>query len=279
MRILISNDDGVFADGIRVLGNYLKKKHKVTVVAPMDEQSTMGHSLTLHKPLRIKKIEKDVYGVSGTPADSIYLGLKEVMKKNPPDVVISGINHGANLGQDVYYSGTVAAAREAAISGIPSFAVSLVVSWKKGVPSQACHFKSAAIAMDELLKDFSEVEMPRYTLMNVNVPDLPYGKIKGFQVCEQGHRIYGGKVVQRMDHRGRPYYWVGGTLKGDKVNLNSDSNATNAGYISLTPHKLNSTDHNFLKQLTRLWPEYDQLNLKQSKKKTKGRSAPGAGAR
>src|SRR4051794_12113483 len=131
MRILISNDDGIHAPGLQHLYRELKKLGKVWVVAPIDEKSTTGHSLTLHKPLRIVPVSKDFYGVSGSPADCVYLGIRQIIKAMP-DIVVSGPNRGANLGQDVYYSGTVSAAREACIMGIPSLAVSLAVDYSKG---------------------------------------------------------------------------------------------------------------------------------------------------
>ena len=244
MRILLSNDDGVHAMGLRVLYRELKKLGSVTVVAPLEEKSTTGHSLTIHKPLRLIKMEKDFYGVSGSPADCVYLGIREVLGKMP-DLVVSGINRGANLGQDVYYSGTVSAAREACILGIRSMAVSLAIDFKNAKPETALHYLSAAKMAVMLLKDIKQFEMPHHTMLNLNVPDLAIGKIKGLQVVRHGFRFYSGSILRRKDHRGKDYYWVGGSYQGFRNDKDTDCFAVDHGYASLTPIKLDSTDLSF----------------------------------
>lgn len=248
MRILVSNDDGVHAWGLQVLYKHLKKLGKVWVVAPLEEKSTTGHSLTLHKPLRVHQLENGFYGVSGSPADCVYVGIREVMK-TMPDIVISGINRGGNLGQDIYYSGTVSAAREACILGIPAVAVSCDLDYKKKKEDKEIHFDTAARALVKLLKQMPYKDIPKHTLLNVNVPDVAFSKIKGFLPSRQGFRYYSGTIVKRVDHRGKPYFWIGGQYKGYHNETGTDCHAVAGNYVSVTPVRLDCTDNVFLKQL------------------------------
>lgn len=252
MKILLSNDDGVHAPGIRILYEELKKIGTVKVVAPLEEKSTTGHSLTLHKPLRLIPMEhRDFYGVNGSPADCIYLGLKQVMK-GQPDIVVSGINRGANLGQDIYYSGTVSAAREACILGIPAYAVSLDVDFKSRKPDQQLNFKTAAKYAVKIIKEYQKHKFPKYTLLNINVPDVPLSKVKGITPARQGFRHYSGSVVKRVDHRGKDYYWVGGQYSGFEKEHDTDCAKVDAGYVAITPLKLDVTDMAFLEEMRRV---------------------------
>jgi 5'-nucleotidase len=241
MRILLSNDDGVHSSGIKAMYHELKKLGDVVVVAPLEERSTTGHSLTIHKPLRLLSMEKNFYAVTGSPADCVYLGIREVLKRMP-DLVVSGINRGANLGQDVYYSGTVSAAREATILGIPSLAVSLSIDFKKAKPEEKLHYASAAKLAVKLLKSLKGHKLPLHTLLNLNVPDLPLNRIKGVKLARQGFRFYSGSVLRRKDHRGRDYFWVGGQYKGYREDDGTDCSIVEQGFASLTPLKLDSTD-------------------------------------
>lgn len=250
LKILVSNDDGVYAWGLKVLAKELAKIAKVWVVAPLEEKSTTGHSLTIHKPLRVHKMENGFYGVSGSPADCVYMGIREVMKEMP-DLVVSGINRGANLGQDVYYSGTVSAAREACILSMPAIAVSTNVSHSKKKEDKEIHFESAAKAVVKLIKNLSIKDIPKHTLLNVNVPDIPFSKIKGYQATRQGFRFYSGTVLKRMDHRGRPYFWIGGQYKGYQNTEGTDCYAVEDNYVSVTPVRLDCTDHVFLNALAK----------------------------
>lgn len=252
MRILVSNDDGVHAEGIRALYRELRKLGEVYVVAPLEERSTTGHSLTLHKPLRMIEVEDGVYGVSGSPADCVYMGLRQVMK-GKPDLVVSGINRGANLGQDVYYSGTVSAAREGAILGIPSLAVSLVIDFEKALPESQLHYSTAAKLAVRVIRQMDRLKLPRHSLLNLNVPDLPLKKVQGITLARQGFRYYSGNILRRKDHRGRDYYWVGGRYKGFKNEDGTDCAAVERGFASLTPLKLDSTDLRFLASLEEDW--------------------------
>jgi 5'-nucleotidase len=241
MRILLSNDDGIHADGIHAMYKELKKLGEVWVVAPLQEKSTTGHSLTIHKPLRLIHIKPNFYGVSGSPADCVALGIQEVIGKKP-DLVVSGINRGANLGQDVYYSGTVSAAREACMLGIPSLAVSLAVNFKKAHLESDFNYPTAAKTAVQVLKTLGDFKLPRFTMLNLNVPDVSLKKIKGVRIAPQGFRFYSGTVLRRKDHRGKDYYWVGGSYQGFLQEGETDCHAVDTGFASLTPLKLDLTD-------------------------------------
>jgi len=250
MRILISNDDGVYAPGLQSLRKELSRDHEVWVVAPLDEKSTSGHSLTLHTPLRMIEVEKKVFGVSGSPADSVLMAFSEVLTRKP-DLIISGINRGANLGQDVFYSGTVSAAREAVMHGYPALAVSLAVKFGKPNVDLKAHYDSAAKITRKLIKKLTLNDFPKGVLLNLNVPDLPLSRIKGVQIVRQGTRHYSGGIVRRTDHRGRKYYWVGGKYKGFKELKGTDVTAVASRYAALCPHKLDTTDTSSMKYFGR----------------------------
>lgn len=251
MRILLSNDDGVHAPGLKVLYEELKKIGKVKVIAPLEEKSTTGHSLTLHKPLRLVQMgDPDFFGVNGSPADCVYLGIKQVLKQMP-DIVVSGINRGANLGQDVYYSGTVSAAREGCILGIPSYAVSLNVDFKSRKKESQLHYLSAAKMAVKVIQEFQKKGLPKYTLMNINCPDTPLKKIKGIKPARQGFRYYSSAVLKRVDHRGKDYYWVGGQYHGFEPEKDTDCSIVDQGYVSITPLKLDVTDMAYLDEMKR----------------------------
>lgn len=241
MRILLSNDDGVHSVGLKALYKELKKLGQVWVVAPLEEKSTTGHSLTIHKPLRMIPMEPHFYGVSGSPADCVYLGIRQVLG-GMPDLVVSGINRGANMGQDVYYSGTVSAAREACILGIPSMAVSLAVNFKKMKAENDLYYDTAAKVAVKVAKLLKSTPLPKHTLLNLNVPDTPLSRVKGLQWVRQGFRFYSGSILKRKDHRGKYYYWVGGQYKGFRKEIDTDCFAVESGYAALTPLKLDSTD-------------------------------------
>lgn len=248
MRILISNDDGVHATGLKAIVKEMKKLGKVWVVAPLEERSTTGHSLTIHKPLRMISMGHDFYGVSGSPADCVYLGIREVIGELP-DLVVSGINRGANLGQDVFYSGTVSAAREACILGIPAMAVSLAVDFKKARPENELHYASAAKIALKTARLMKEMALSKHTLLNLNVPDLPMSRIKGIKCVRQGFRFYSGTVLKRKDHRGKDYYWVGGQYNGFQREADTDCFAVSNRFAALTPLKLDSTDPLMMKSM------------------------------
>ena len=251
MKILLSNDDGVHAPGLRILYEELKKLGTVKVVAPLEEKSTTGHSLTLHKPLRLIQIDKDFYGINGSPADCVTMGVRHIFK-GAPDLIVSGPNRGANLGQDVYYSGTVSAAREGCILGIPAYAVSLDVDFKgKRVETKLNYLSAAKIAV-KVIQEYQKKKFPKYTLLNINVPDLPIRKIKGIIPARQGFRHYSGTIVKRTDHRGKDYFWVGGQYQGFAPESDTDCAKVDQGYATITPLKLDVTDMAYLEEMKRL---------------------------
>src|SRR5687767_10895657 len=205
MRILVSNYDGVDAPGIVAVASRLAREHEVWVVAPQSERSAQSHSLTMHKPLRILPRGERVWAVSGTPADCIYLGLHHLLGARP-DVVVSGINRGSNLGTDVHYSGTVAAAREACLHGYPAIAISL----HRDSADPVDHWDTAADIAARVVAALANDPLPPRVFLNVNVPNAAPDRIRGVKACRLGDRFYHPSVDERTDPRGRPYVWIGG---------------------------------------------------------------------
>ncbi|MCD6249338.1 MAG: 5'/3'-nucleotidase SurE [candidate division Zixibacteria bacterium] len=242
-RILITNDDGYFSDGIEVLFKELSTTDNVVMVAPDREQSASSHSLTLSRPLRMHQLDKNRYFTDGTPTDCILLALQIALKNRVPDFIVSGINHGANMGDDVIYSGTVAAAVEGAILKIPSIAVSMV-DHKPGMP-----MLRAARFVHKLLDAYDTFDFGPGTLLNVNLPPdngKPYNR---YQFTRQGNRVYKDMVIRKNDPRGRDYYWIGGHPKWRRIK-GSDFVAVQKGLVSLTPMGLEFTDFDILQRLT-----------------------------
>lgn len=238
MRLLLSNDDGVHAPGIRELHRRLAPHHATTLIAPLEERSTTGHSMSLDKPLRLEDFGGGVWGCSGFPADCVMMGLAQVCKDARPEVVVSGINRGANLGQDLYYSGTVAAAREAAFHEVPALAVSLAF---RDFTNPAPHYATAAEVVAWLLEAGVGKLIPQRALLNVNVPDLPVEQLRGLRLTRVGMRRYSEEVHARVDSRGRPYYWIAGLYEGFEPDPESDCAAVEEGHVALTPHTLVGT--------------------------------------
>jgi 5'-nucleotidase len=255
MRVLLANDDGVTAPGIRSLFHALRDHHETTIIAPLEERSTTGHSLSLDKPLRLERLEENIYGCSGFPADCVLMGLGHVLKEKRPHVVVSGINRGANLGQDLFYSGTVAAAREAAFHQVPAIAVSLVF----GKVNEKHHYDTAAMFLQWCLDEEIQKGIPPMTLLNINVPDLPMKEIRGVRLTEVGFRRYSEEIHARMDMRGREYFWIAGHYEGFLHNEESDCHAVQNEMIAITPHSLiGRRDQDF----TYLGPIIERLNAK-----------------
>lgn len=249
MRILISNDDGIRAAGIQALEAALAPLGDVWVVAPDREQSASSHSLSLHRPLRVEQLDARHFAVDGTPTDAINLAINGIMRERP-DLVVSGINHGGNLGDDITYSGTVSAAMEGSLLGIPSVAVSLVTR-------EAADFGAAAAFSARLALELSERSVPRDTLLNVNVPALPAEQLRGYVITRQGKRRYGEALVEHLDPRGRKYYWIGGDDLGFVPAEGTDCTAVAGGYISITPLHLDLTNYASIAELSTLalrWP-------------------------
>lgn len=234
MKLLLSNDDGVNAIGIRTLFTELAPHHDTTIIAPLEERSTTGHSLSLDKPLRLELIDNNIYGCSGFPGDCVLVGVGHLMKSSRPDVVISGINRGANLGQDLYYSGTIAAAREAAFHNLPSIAVSLCFEHVK----DQHRYQTAATFIKWCLEAEIHKFCPPMTVINVNVPNRELKDIKGCKLTEIGFRKYSEEIHARIDAREREYYWIAGIYQGFAENPQSDCQAIQDGFISITPHAL-----------------------------------------
>ncbi len=243
-QILVTNDDGINAPGIIALRAALLIVGDVTVVAPERPRSASGHAITLHKPLRadlhLLPGGGQGYATNGTPSDCVVLGVLALVKRC--DLVISGINHGANLGEDLTYSGTVSAAMEGAICGIPSFAISLM-------DTETPDFGPAAAFAARLARKLLTIKLPPDTLLNVNVPAVPGPEIKGVAITRQGRRRYEGRVERRLDPRGRPYYWLGGESIEDVNGSGSDGEALQNNYISITPLHLNLTAGGLAKEM------------------------------
>ncbi len=258
MRILLSNDDSVHARGLRVLHKELSKIADVTVVAPLEEKSTTGHSLTLHKPLRVIRMENGFYGVSGSPADCVQLALSELFKKGKPDLVVSGPNRGANMGQDVYYSGTVSVAREACLNRLPALAVSLCVDFYRPRPEAKANYETASKLAVEVIRAFTsrgkgKILLPPDTFLNLNSPDLPMSRIRGISLARQGFRHYNAKILKRRDHRGKDYFWVGGGYEGFLEEAGTDCHTVDDRYAALTPMRLDTTYHEYMIELIEEW--------------------------
>lgn len=233
MNILVTNDDGFNADGIQVLKELLAPYGEVVILAPDRERSTTGHSLSLHDPLRLKKISTQVYSCTGYPADCTYLGINYAFDGKRPDLLFSGINRGANLGQDIYYSGTVAGAREAAFQNIPSVAMSLVIDFAN--PSQKQHYENADLFLKKFFSDKFYQKMPAGHYLNVNLPDIPLSRVQAIKYAHIGKRQYESDFSEQIDPRGRPYYWIKGKYKGFDELPDSDCSLVDQGNIAVTP--------------------------------------------
>lgn len=250
MLILVTNDDGINAPGIWALASAIAELGRVMIVAPSEEQSGTGHSITVHRPLRVERIESssgiDTYVVNGTPADCVKLGMEGISEERP-SIVISGINRGPNLGTDVLYSGTVSAAVEGAIMGALAMAVS--VNLDHNHTGEFDYTPSASIAK-YLVERFSREGLPKDTLLNVNVPAVPEGDIKGVKCTRLGTRRYRDVFDKRVDPRGRAYYW----MAGDVVDLDDDPTTDTAtiknGYVSITPIQYDLTEYGMLDEMS-----------------------------
>ena len=245
--ILVTNDDGYFSLGIRSLAQALSSFARVIIVAPSSDQSAISHAISLNRPLRLHKEEPlgevEVYSVDGTPTDSVYMGLHHVLKDEKPDLVVSGINHGANLGYDVFYSGTVSAAMEASMFGITSIAVSLV-------SRHSFNFDKAKEFIADFCKAILAKPWPASTLFNVNIPKRVTQE--DYAITHLGHHEYTTEVNERTDPRGMSYYWIGGIWSGYQDLPGTDCRAIAQGMISVTPLTLNLTRISLLDELSQL---------------------------
>lgn len=248
MRVALTNDDGIHAIGLRAIYHaLLEAGHKVDVIAPMTEQSAVGHSITIHGPLRVKKIAEENftgYGIHGTPTDCIKLGIGELVSERP-DIVVSGINAGANVGPDILYSGTVAAATEAAHLGFPA----LAVSHDSFKPSNLLAHARYAVA---LMARIPWKELPPRRVMNLNLPNRPVEEFKGLSLCHQTSAIWKDWYYRREDPRGNPYWWLDGDIPPDQITPESDKGYLTDGWATLTPLKFDFTDTDTLEKMRAL---------------------------
>ena len=244
MELLISNDDGIEAEGIRVLADSMRGLGKVTIVAPDKNRSGASNSLTLDAPIRITELEDAVYRVSGTPTDCVHVALTGLLAEDP-DIVVSGINAGANLGDDVIYSGTVAAAMEGRFLGYPAVALSLV--FNDDVDKH--HYDTAGEAAIRLVRQLQRDPLPADTILNVNVPNCPWSEIRGFEVTRLGHRHRAEPVVKTTDPRGREMYWIGPAGAEQDAGTGTDFDAVRRKFISVTPIHVDLTRYQALEQV------------------------------
>jgi 5'-nucleotidase len=251
MNILLTNDDGIYAEGLWALYRCLSKTHTVTVVAPDRERSAVGHGITLHRPIRAVEVSVNGgatgYAVSGTPADCVKLGVLEMMSSRP-DLVISGINPGANVGVNINYSGTVSAAREAALYGLAAIAVSVHAK-------TVSHYADAAVFVATLADQVIEKGLPFGTILNVNLPDLPLDQTAGVRISRQGLSLFSQYFEKRHDPRNQPYYWQGCDQAPTAQDPDVDEAAICLRYISVTPIRCDMTDYGLLETLKAWnWP-------------------------
>ena len=242
MRILLSNDDGVHANGIKVLFDELAKAYAVTVIAPDRNCSGASHSLTLINPLRAQELNNGFISVNGTPTDSVHLGATQLMQP-APDLVVAGINHGANLGDDTIYSGTVAAATEGRHLGMPAIAVSLVAKYPQ-------HFQTAAVVTARFIERLKLHPLPSDQIININVPDLPLSELKGIKVTRLGHRHKAETMKKMQDPWQRDIYWYGPLGQELDAGEGTDFHAIANGYASITPLTIDMTAYKSMAQMT-----------------------------
>jgi len=255
-RILLTNDDGVYSDGLRAMWKQLKKSGDVAVVVPETEKSAVAHAINLFAPLKIRhiRVEKglEAYVVNGTPVDCVKIAVNSILKSKP-DILVSGINPCSNLGMDILYSGTVSAAAEGAILGIPSISASI----------DGCknfNFDSAASVVIEIIKKLDRSNLPRDTILNVNVPDMRLSEIKGIKLTYQSEARFEEEYEERKDPRGSSYFWLKGIFRIVDGEKGSDVETVKNGYVSITPLHLNLTDRRFLASLKK--KKFEKFRLK-----------------
>ncbi len=269
MKILISNDDGITAEGIKALAQNLSKEHEVYIVAPDRERSAAGHSLTLHSPIRVEELEPQ-YGVkrswitNGTPGDCVKIAICALLEKNElPDIVISGINHGPNLGVDILYSGTVSCALEAAMLHYPAIAVSLA-----SMTPDPVYFNASAKFICRFLPKIAKIKFPKKCILNINTPALEEEDVAGVEITHLGTKMFTDEYDKRIDPRGKAYYWMAGELTSHHEEDGSDIAALRANRVSITPVTFEMTHKEIMKELEEefckggkcSWYGYDAYN-------------------
>jgi len=248
--ILVTNDDGVHSPGLLTLFKAMKELGDAYVVAPDRERSAVSHSLTMHRPLKVEKLKERIYSINGTPTDCVTIGVNKILPERPV-LVASGINKGANLGDDITYSGTVSAAIEGTIMGIPSFAISLVINKKNTEPLD---FDTASELAEKTAKYILEKSLPYDTFLNVNIPDARLNKVKGIKFTRQGKLIYDNAIHETYSPQGEKHYWIGGGEPYGEHGEDTDIQAIHDGYISITPIHLDFTNYEALEFLRERWP-------------------------
>jgi 5'-nucleotidase len=260
MRILVTNDDSIHAEGIRVLEEIARSiSDDVWVVAPEAEHSGAGHSLTMHEPLRLRQVDERHFAVLGTPTDSVLMAILQIMPKHKPDLILSGINWGMNVAEDVTYSGTIAAAMEGTLLEIPSIALSSALTVKDpsrqtppqmGEPERMAHWDTPRRYAPDLIKKLLEIGWPAGNLININFPALLPDAVKGIRICPQGRRKIGEKLEKRHDPKGRAYYWIGGPSPDPYDDMpGADYMQLQKGYITVTPLQLDLTNYRALEEI------------------------------
>jgi len=248
MKILLCNDDGIHSKGIQALKSQLENIAEVTVIAPDRERSTISHAMTLYKPLHIKEFhvngKRFGYSVNGTPADCVIIGLLEIMKEKKPDIIVSGINRGANLGNDIVYSGTVAAAREGAMRNVPSFAISID-------GNENFQFNDAARFSKEVIVKIMKHDIPKNLLLNINFPNIEYEHINGIEITRQGKRKYRDEM-QKINKPGElVHYQIGGEIEKKSIEPMTDSGVVNDLKVAITPILLDITDYSMMEKMSK----------------------------
>lgn len=244
-KILVTNDDGIYASGIKALWKAMSEIGEVTVVAPNREQSAVGHAITVSDPLRVQEVKRSNgffgYAVNGTPADCVKIAIQALLEEKP-DVVISGINHGSNTGNNIIYSGTVSAATEGTMLDIPSIAISLNSFENRD-------FSGAQSVAKAVVSKVVENGLWKKTLLNVNVPAIPENEFKGFKITQQGNAVFKDSFEKREDPRGNTYYWMTGKMINPDLETENDQKAISEGYVSITPIHYRLTNHEFIDEL------------------------------
>lgn len=247
--ILVTNDDGVSSRGLIALFEAMKELGDAYIVAPDRERSAVGHSLTLHRPLKVERLEESIYSIDGTPTDCVILGVNKLLPEMPA-FIASGINKGGNLGDDITYSGTVSAAIEGTIMGIPSFAISLFLETDD---TKSLHFDTAADFAIKIGRYILEKSLPYDTLLNINVPNMHKSKIRGVKLTRQGKIVYNNSIKDILDPKGKKHYWIGGGQPYCEPRDDTDIQAVKDGYISITPIHRDLTNYEAFDYLKRTW--------------------------
>lgn len=248
--ILVTNDDGIQSEGIKALYRELSEIGDAYIVAPESEKSAVSHALTMHRPLKVDQLDERIFTVNGTPTDCVVVAVEKILPERPA-VIASGINRGANLGDDVTYSGTVSAAIEGTLFSIPSMAISLV--YPNG--EQMLYFSTAACFAKILVAYILRKGLPPDTLLNVNVPNIRYEDLKGMKFTRQGKRSYDNAIHETLDPWGRKHFWIGGGTPTWQAGNDTDFNAVSEGYISITPIHLDLTNYEALDHMRKNWQD------------------------